>query len=310
MKLGLSGSLSRATIRSPLTPLFLLTALALGLLAVLTIPREEEPQISVPLVDIRIRADGLRAPDAAELVTKPLEAIVKGVDGVEHIYSQTEDDGVLVTARFKVGANPDNAVLRIHEKIRANCDRIPAGIPEPLVVTRGISDVPILVVTLSPTQEAGARWTDQALYQVADELQSELMKTPDVGLTFIVGGRPQEIRIAPDPGRLQLYNVPLNSLISAVRAAQVRASRRRRPAGGRDTGSDGKNADRSRDDRHTNTRSYGRRRPCRDGVLLQFQWSGAALLPAQQSGAGRSSGAAATQGPSQPLQPCDRARFA
>jgi multidrug efflux pump subunit AcrB len=219
MNLGLSGALTKATIRSPLTPLFLLTALALGLMAVLTIPREEEPQISVPLVDISVRADGLRAPDAVELVTKPLETIVKGVEGVEHVYSQSEDDRVLVTARFLVGTDPDDAIVRIQQEIRANYDRIPVGIPEPQIVARGVNDVPIMVITLAPSAEAADRWDDSALYRVADELQSELMKVEDVGLTFIVGGRPQEIRVAPDPGRLALYGVPLGSLIDTIRNA-------------------------------------------------------------------------------------------
>ena len=219
MRLGLSGGITKATIQSPLTPLFLLTAIALGLLALFTSPREEEPQISVPLVDITVRADGLRAPDAVELVTKPLETIVRGIDGVEHVYSQTQDDSVLVTARFEVGTDPDDAITRIHEEIAANINRIPAGIPEPHIVARGISDVPIAVITLSPEASVADRWNDQALYQIADELQSELIKVEDVGLTFIVGGRPQEIRVAPDPGRLSLYGVPLSSVIDAVRNA-------------------------------------------------------------------------------------------
>ncbi len=221
MKLGISGKLTEATIRSPLTPLFLLTAIALGLLALFTIPREEEPQISVPMVDIAVRADGLKAPDAAELITKPLETIVKAIDGVEHVYSQTQDDGVLVTARFKVGTDRDDAILRIHERIRANYDRIPTGIPEPLIVGRGISDVPIVVITLAPEAAAADRWNDQALYLVADELQTELAKVQDVGLTFIVGGRPQEIRISPDPGRMTLYGVPLKSVIDTVSNANA-----------------------------------------------------------------------------------------
>ena len=125
MKLGLSGRLTQATIRSPLTPLFLMAALAIGLIALMTIPREEEPQISVPMVDILVNADGLKAPDAVELVTKPLEAIVKGINGVEHVYSQTQDDRVMVTARFFVGTNADDAILRVQAKIRANFDRIP-----------------------------------------------------------------------------------------------------------------------------------------------------------------------------------------
>ena len=219
MTLGISGSLTKGTIRSPLTPLFLLTALALGLLALFTIPREEEPQISVPLVDISVRADGLRAPDAVELITKPLETIVKGVEGVEHVYSQTEDDRVLVTARFLVGTDPDDAIVRIQQEIRANYDRIPVGVPEPQIVARGVNDVPIMVITLAPGAEAADRWDDSALYRVADELQSELMKVENVGLTFIVGGRPQEIRVAPDPGRLALYGVPLGRVIETVRNA-------------------------------------------------------------------------------------------
>jgi multidrug efflux pump subunit AcrB len=219
MKLGLSGALTKGTIGSPLTPLFLLTALALGLLALFTIPREEEPQISVPLVDISVRADGLRAPDAVELITKPMETIVKGVEGVEHVYSQTEDDRVLVTARFLVGTDPDDAIIRIQQELSANYDRIPVGVPAPQIVARGVNDVPIMVITLAPSAAAADRWDDSALYRVADELQSELMKVEDVGLTFIVGGRPQEIRIAPDPGRLALYGVPLGRVIDTVRNA-------------------------------------------------------------------------------------------
>jgi multidrug efflux pump subunit AcrB len=219
MKLGLSGGLTQATIRSPLTPLFLLTALALGLLAVFTIPREEEPQISVPLVDISVQAAGLRAPDAVQLITQPLETIVRGVEGVEHVYSQTEDDRVLVTARFVVGTNPDAAIVRIQQEIRANYDRIPVGIPEPHIVARGIADVPIMVITLSPGASAADHWNDSALYQVAEELRTQLISVPDVGLTFIVGGRPQEIRVTPDPGRMSLYGVTLSAVLDTVRHA-------------------------------------------------------------------------------------------
>jgi multidrug efflux pump subunit AcrB len=219
VKLGLSGYLTQSTIRSPLTPLFLLAALAVGLIALLTIPREEEPQISVPMVDIRINADGLKAPDAVELVTKPLEAIIKGIDGVEHVYSQTVDDRVMVTARFLVGTKADEAVLRVHEKIRANIDRIPVGIPEPLIVGRGINDVAIVVLTLSPKPEAAVRWTDKDIYQLSDQLRSELVKTDNIGLTYISGGNPQQIRVEPDPEKLALFGVTLQQLVAKVRDA-------------------------------------------------------------------------------------------
>jgi multidrug efflux pump subunit AcrB len=219
VNLGLSGRLTKATIGSPLTPLFLLAALVVGLIAVIVIPREEEPQISVPMVDIRINADGLRAPDAVELVTKPLEAIVKGIDGIEHVYSQTEDDRVMVTARFLVGTKFEDAILRVHEKIRANLDRIPVGIPEPLIVGRGINDVAVTVLTLSPKPEAAERWTDKDLFELADKLRSELMKVDSIGLTYISGGAAQQLRVEPDPEKLSLFGVTLQQLVAKVKDA-------------------------------------------------------------------------------------------
>ena len=216
MSLGLSGRLTRATIQSPLTPLFLLAAIALGLLALISIPREEEPQISVPMADIRVAVPGLGAADAIELVGKPLETIVRSVDGVEHVYTQAEDDGLLVTARFLVGSDPDDAAVRIHEKLRANYDRIPMGIAEPLVTVRGISDVPIVVLTLSPRPGAAHRWDGAALRDMAERLRTEIAKVDDVGLTFITGGAAEEIRIAPDPARLALHGVPLSAISEAV----------------------------------------------------------------------------------------------
>ncbi len=219
MKAGLSGVLATTFIRSPMTPLLLLAALAVGLLALLSLSREEEPQISVPMVDILVAADGLRAADAAELVTKPLEQIVKGIDGVEHVYSRTEDDRVTVTARFLVGTSADDAILRVHAKVRANFDRKPLGIPEPLIVGRGINDVAILVLTLSPRPDVADRWTDNGLYTLASDLQAELVKEADVGLTYMVGGHADQIRVEPDPERLALLGVTLNQLVEKVRHA-------------------------------------------------------------------------------------------
>nr|WP_249803565.1 efflux RND transporter permease subunit [Bradyrhizobium zhengyangense] len=211
--------MTRATIASPLTPLFLLASLVVGLIAVVVIPREEEPQISVPMVDIRINADGLHGPDAVELVTKPLESIVKGIDGVEHVYSQTEDDRVMVTARFLVGTKFEDAILRVHEKIRANLDRIPVGISEPLIVGRGINDVAVTVLTLSPKPEAASRWTEKDLYELADKLRAELMKVDDIGLTYISGGAAQQIRVEPDPEKLSLFGITLQQLVAKVKDA-------------------------------------------------------------------------------------------
>jgi multidrug efflux pump subunit AcrB len=218
-RLGLAGALTRTFIASPLTPLLLVAALALGLLALATLPREEEPQISVPMVDIVVQASGLRAEDAVKLVTEPMETIVKGINDVEHVYSKTYDDKAVITARFLVGTSTDAAILRVHEKIRANMDRIPAGVPEPLIVGRGIDDVAIVTLTLTPKPEAAGRWTAGSLTDVARELRTELTKLQDVGLTYIVGDQAQEFRIEPDPAGLARYGVTLQQLAAKAQGA-------------------------------------------------------------------------------------------
>ncbi|MEH7828353.1 efflux RND transporter permease subunit [Gemmobacter denitrificans] len=216
-KLGIAGGLTRAFIGSALTPLFILAALAVGLVALVSLPREEEPQISVPMIDILVTAQGLRAEDAVKLVTEPLETIVKGINAVDHVYSQTRDDGAMVTARFLTGTPADAAILRVHEKLRANMDRMPVGIPEPLIVGRGIDDVAIVSLTLSPRPGASIGPAD--LTRIARELRSEIAKTEDVGLTYLVGEASEAIRIAPDPARLALYGVTLQQLAQKVQQA-------------------------------------------------------------------------------------------
>ncbi len=217
VSLGIAGRLTQAFIRSSLTPLFIMAALAAGLIALVSLPREEEPQISVPMVDIMVQAPGLKAEDAAKLVTEPLETIIQSISDVDHVYSQTRDEGAMVTARFKVGTPSDNAILRVHEKLRANMDRIPKGIPEPLVVGRGIDDVAIVALTLSA--QPGSPVTSADLTRVARELRTELIKVPDVGLTYLVGEASETIRISPDPARLALYGITLQQLAGKVEQA-------------------------------------------------------------------------------------------
>ncbi|SNS13692.1 efflux RND transporter permease subunit [Tropicimonas sediminicola] len=218
MRRGIAGGLTSAFIRSALTPLIILASLAVGLIALVSLPREEEPQISVPLVDIHIQAPGLKAEDAMKLVTEPMETIVKGINDVEHVYSQTADDYAMVTARFLVGTSSDSAILRVHEKVRANMDRIPVGIDDPLIVGRGIDDVAIVSLTLTPA-DPQSEVTANDLTRIVRELQVEVAKIPDVGLTYIVGEAPEAIRIAPDPERLALYGVTLQQLAGKVQGA-------------------------------------------------------------------------------------------
>ncbi len=216
-KLGIVGGLTRVFINSSLTPLFILAALAAGLIALNSLPREEEPQISVPLVDVFVEAQGLKAEDAVKLVTEPLEIIVKGINDVEHVYSSTRDDSAMVTARFLVGTKTEDAILRVHDKVRASLANIPVGIPEPLIIGRGIDDVAILTLTLSA--EPGADISASALTRLSRALQSEVAKSDNIGLTYLAGDVQDAIRIEPDPDLLALYGVTLQQLVGKVAAA-------------------------------------------------------------------------------------------
>ncbi|SFK06251.1 efflux RND transporter permease subunit [Celeribacter neptunius] len=220
--LGIAGRLTRAFILSPLTPLFLLAALAVGLIALGALPREEEPQISVPLVDIHVSTAGLKAQDAVKLVTEPLETIVKGIDQVEHVYSDSRDDHVMVTARFDVGVPSETAIVRVRDKILANLDRLPVGIPEPLVVGRGINDVAIVALTFTPA-EGNTEMTSADLTRVVKEVEVRLARIENVGLTYVIGGSEEALRIAPDPEKLALYGITLQQLAGKVQGANSAA---------------------------------------------------------------------------------------
>jgi len=218
-KLGIAGRLTKATITSPMTLLMLLVAFAVGIMALLTIPREEEPQISVPMITVQIPAPGLSASEVESKVTKKVELALRGIDKVEHVYSQSQEDGVLLTTRFKVGTDADDAVLRVQQKLREP-NILPAhGTLPPIIAAKGIDDVPIMVITLSPDPAIADRWSNAALYDLATDIKSEITKVEDVGSTFMVGGKPNKVQIVPDAARLRSYNVPLGALIDVVRTS-------------------------------------------------------------------------------------------
>lgn len=219
MKMGISGFLTKSFIHSPLTPLLLVAALVLGIVALVGLSREEEPQISVPMVDIFVQVPGKSAADVLQLAGKPLEEIISSVNGVEHVYTQVADNRVMITARFLTGTDEDDALLRIHEKIRANYNRIPYGVTEPLVVGHGINDVAVITLTLSPKPSFASNWNEGSLYAVAQELNSQLTKVKDIGLTYSVGGAPDEIRVIPNLEKLNLYNIGIDQLTTKLEEA-------------------------------------------------------------------------------------------
>ncbi len=147
-RLGFAGKLARAFIHSKLTPLIIVASLLLGLGAVLLLPREEEPQIIVPMIDIFVQMPGASAKEVEERVTKPMEKLLWEIPGVEYIYSTSSPGASMTIVRFYVGEDEEKSIVRLNQKMFANFDLIPPGASQPLIKPRSIDDVPILALTL------------------------------------------------------------------------------------------------------------------------------------------------------------------
>ena len=145
---GLAGRLARTFIRSPLSPLILLAMLGLGIMGLLLAPRQEDPQISVPMVDIFLQYPGASAEEVAGLAVKPLERLMSEIPGVKHVYSRSARGQGLVTVRFEVGQAMGPSIVKVYQKVMANVDMMPPGVRAPLIKRKGIDDVPILDLTL------------------------------------------------------------------------------------------------------------------------------------------------------------------
>ncbi len=220
---GAAGRLAAAFIHSPLTPLFIAGSIALGALAVVALPREEEPQIVVPMVDVFVEMPGASAAEIEQRVTRPLEQLLWEIPGVEYLYSASSPGSSLVIVRFYVGENEPNALVRLNQKLASNADRIPAGVIGPLVKPRSIDDVPVMAVTLW-----GERYDDHALRLFAGELQGRVKEVADVSEVTIIGGRPRQVSVELDPQRLSAYGLdPLRR--AAGHPVGERPRRRRRP---------------------------------------------------------------------------------
>jgi multidrug efflux pump subunit AcrB len=209
--LGPAGRIGRFSIGSKLTPLLVVAALALGALAVSLTPREEEPQIVVPIVDLFVGMPGASPAEVESRVTVPLEKRMWEIPGVEYVYSVSRPHSALVTVRFLVGANPQESLVGVYEKVASGLDQIAAGVGFPLVRLRSIDDVPILTLTL---------WSDRydgfGLRRIAAELARELAKIPDVSETSLHGGSPRALRVRLDPGRLAAHGLDAAAVAQAI----------------------------------------------------------------------------------------------
>jgi multidrug efflux pump subunit AcrB len=199
---GAAGRLAAAFIHSKLTPLFIVASLALGALAIVALPREEEPQIIVPMVDVFVEMPGASPADVEQRVTRPMEQLLWEVPGVEYVYSTSSAGQSMVVVRFKVGEAEEAALVRLNQKLSANADRIPPGVSAPIVKPRSIDDVPILAVTIW-----SARYGDDQLRALAAQLRDAIAEVTDVSEVTLIGGRPRQLRVDLDPARLAAYGL-------------------------------------------------------------------------------------------------------
>jgi multidrug efflux pump subunit AcrB len=213
-RFGLAGKLAHAFIDSKLTPLIIAASILLGIGSVLLLPREEEPQIIVPMIDIFVQMPGASAREVEERVTQPMEKLLWEIPGVEYIYSTSAPGYALAIVRFYVGEDEEKSIVRLNQKMFANFDLIPPGAHPPLIKPRSIDDVPILALTL---------WSDQydsfVLRRAAAQLHDQIKEVRDVSEVKIIGGQRRQIRVILDRAKMAAYNLAPAAILPMLQQA-------------------------------------------------------------------------------------------
>ncbi len=215
---GLAGRLAAAFIHSKLTPLIIVASLLLGVYAVVALPREEEPQIIVPMVDVFVDLPGASPAEVEQRITRPLEQWLWEIPGVEYVYSTSSPGRAMIIARFVVGEDEAQALVRLNQKLAANASALPPGASPPLVQLRSIDDVPVMALTLW-----GHGYDDVRLRAMARQLQEVLKELPDVSTVTVIGGRPRQVTIDLDPAALAARRVDPLAVQRALAASNDRA---------------------------------------------------------------------------------------
>jgi multidrug efflux pump subunit AcrB len=215
--MGISGRITQAFIRSKLTPLIAVASLALGALAIMATPREEEPQISVPMIDVITAMPGASPREAENLLARPIEQRMLEIPGVDHVYSVSGDGYAMVTVRFKVGEDQERSVTKVQAKLAGAMDQAPPGALPPVVKSHSIDDVPVLTLTLH-----SATYGANMLRQIAGHVEDEIRTVPDVAQTFVVGGQSKQISVTLDAARLAASGVTPGEVATALRGANAR----------------------------------------------------------------------------------------
>ncbi|MFZ1087564.1 MAG: efflux RND transporter permease subunit [Terracidiphilus sp.] len=214
--LGIAGRLAHTFLNSKLTPLFIAASLALGIFSVAIIPREEEPQILVPMLDIATAMPGASPAEVEQRVTLPIEELVHQISGVEYVYSTSMPGQSLVIVRFLVGTHQEDALIKVYSKLYSNFDRMPPGVSQPLIKARSIDDVPILSLTLW-----GEHYNGYQLRAIADEVQHDIQQVDNVSETAIIGGLPRTMRIELSTAKLNAYGLSPMAIAGHLQAANA-----------------------------------------------------------------------------------------
>ena len=206
--------MARAFIDSKLTPLIVVTAVLLGAFAVAMLPREEEPQIKVPMIDVMVAMPGASAKEIENRVTRPMEKLLWEIQGVEYLYSTSREGESLVIVRFKVGEDVERSLVKLNQKLQSNFDRIPHGVSQPLIKPRSIDDVPILALTFH-----SARYDHLTLRRLAAQVDDVIKQVHQVAETSLIGGSRRQVRVKLDPARLASRNLSLAGLVPMLQQA-------------------------------------------------------------------------------------------
>ncbi len=214
MKIGIAGRLAAAFINSKLTPLIIIASLLLGAFAVIKTPREEEPQIIVPMADVLVQMPGATAKEVEQRISAPMEKLVWEIPGVEYVYSTSSAGQSMVVVRFLVGQDQERAFVRLREKLQSHFDLIPPGASQPIIKPRSIDDVPILALTLhSKTLDSFT------LRQVASRVETAIKSVPNVSETLIIGGQKRELSVVIDRAKLAGFGLSSDEVASALSQA-------------------------------------------------------------------------------------------
>ena len=211
---GIAGRIARAFIDSKLTPLIVIASVLLGVFAVLMLPREEEPQIKVPMVDVMVSMPGFSAKEVEERATRPMEKLLWEIPGVEYIYSTSSPGQSLVIVRFKVGEDMERSLVKLNQKLQSNFDKIPHGVSQPLIKARSIDDVPILALTFH-----SARYDHLTLRRLVAQVDDAVKQVPQVAETTLIGGAQRQVRVLLDPAKLASRNLSPAGLIPMLQQA-------------------------------------------------------------------------------------------